>query len=787
MGGPAFESLYYVDRGAADEGGFQAVSAGTREETKALVRRSVLHTASASESSGGAGPSLSHVFDGVYVTARGVRLAGDDKHRFTHAVATADSALYGAVRPAQLWDAPWWSEQPAPSAECAPVAAEPQPGPFGVEEVRDWVRGLPDGEARLLAVHSALDRLHGHGAAQVVFVGPDPAEIARWIAAATLLLPQEMALRVGFRIYATGPEPNGPEVLALRPDQAGRFAEPGSDRNHVVFDLTTGRHSAVDPTEAGLHWVPRFLKSDPYDVVDAVELAHLFARDANRRRATLADRLVGGVLMCGESIDDRAHALELVNWLEHAPASSTTDALERVTEAVMAAGPDRTLLRRLAISVHSGSDALAGQVRYALLWAEIDEFARGGDGTPLGTLPERQWTPDEMEKAASLVEAAAGGLDPQRLDPLLRLAATFGVKPRPERFADAAARFAAWWADNPGAGMDPDHWPCGDELIALLREELASRLEGPDAGPTATAIREHWWRVLAPAISDPFAPLDAAVAAAAVENGDRSRQDAIAAMLGPLREADRPGVGDAVWDALFAHSSPTLPEMRRLFAGMPTATLSESLAQKALSALAGREVSALYLDVLRLLVEHVRDETLLALWKEDGTLRRWLTAFRRSGATPPPTELSEVSKKVFAARGPAVVDALLEGEQAKAVDAVVRAGERLQQVVVSELAAAWDDEATTTERRDRAVVLAFLIGWADDLTPTMRAEFDKALEGWAGAHGQADYRRVSRLLRADGPENAAVWHEWLRELSKKTPRKPTSPVADWLLGRRRDR
>ena len=781
MSGRGFESLFYTDRGPGDREGaeLQASSAGTTGEMRALVERAAVYEAPVGwrwdDNPADRPPSLAHAVDGVYVTARGVHVAEGDWEgsRFTHAVATLDPQRYGPVRPAQLWDAPWWSEQPA-EGECEQVPADPEPGPWAVDLLREWVQGLPGGENRLLALLSALDRVHDEGGRRVVFVGPDPGEVVRWIAVATLLLPQERALRIGFRVYATDPQHSGHEVLALHPDWADRFAEAGRGDDFVVFNLVTGSHSEVEPTESAQHWVPRFLRADPYDVVDAVELSHQFARDRGRDRATVADRLAAGVLVFGEPIDP--HATDLADWLVDAPASTSADTVERVTEAVMRAGPDISVLRKLATSVHTGPDELSGQVRYALLWAEVNEIVRGYD-TERPPLPERPWTGEEREKATALVDAAVGNASPELVDRLLRLAARFDLVPRPDRFADSATAFAAWWAEHPGA-VDPERWSCAPPMIRLLREQLASRVGD------GSAIREHWWPLFASSISDPFAPFDAAVAGAAVEHGGQNREDAIAAMLVPLQEPDRPGVGDAVWDALFARSNPTLDEMLRFFSGMPTATVSESLAQKALSVLGKAQVSARYLDLLRLLVEHIRAEPLLALWKEDGTLRRWLTTFQRSKGTESAAELKEVSKPVLTARASNIAEALLDAGPGKAVPAVVGGGEVVQQVLLRELQAVWSGDSAE-ERQDAAVALAFLTGWSDDVSQAVRGEYDKALEEWANSHGQAEYRRVSRLLRALDAENGAVWHEWLRELAKKKPKKLS--VARRLFERLRDR
>ncbi|QUH03378.1 hypothetical protein HUO13_23405 [Saccharopolyspora erythraea] len=798
MGGRGFESLFYTDcrQGQGLRGGagfqFQAVSSGADHEMMGVVQRSALYEAPVSWMRDKRPveqypPSLAHVFDGVYATARGVYLGAEaggirEGNQFTHAIATADPQLYGPVRPAQLWEAPWWSERPAEGTETEPVAAEPEPGPFGVDALRDWVLGRPGGESWLLALSSALDRVHDENPRRVLFVGADAGEIVRWIAAGTLLLPQERALRVGFRVFATSPQYSRHEVLALHPDWAGQLANTERDGGFAVFDLEAGRHSRVEPTESASHWVPRFLRADPYDVIDAVEMAHSFARDGGR--PGMGDRLAAGVLTCGDPLEHRSEAAVLADWLASAPPESARDALEPVAEAVMSAGPDATALRKLATAVHSGQDELTGQVWYALLRAELDEVVRGAAAAGRGSLPQRRWPQPELERATSLVESVAGGVPPERFDALLRLAAGFGITPRIDRFRDAAAGFVSWWADHPDAELAHSRWTCAPQVLDLLRDELALRLRDNRADQTVAAVRRHWWPLLLPTVSDPFMRLDAVVTGTAVAEGGRSRRDAFAAMRAPLQEPDRPGVGDAVWEALFQDTTPSVAEMLEFLSQMPTATVSESLARKAFPVLEKSAVNADYLEVLRKLIEHVRSDPMRELWKQDGTLRRWLTAFQRSGGAESAAALAEVSKPVLSARARDVVDVMLEVELSRAVNAAVRGGEAVQEVLVGELADVWNGDSSD-ERKDRAVALAFLVAWSDKAASSARAGFDKALEAWAGEHRQSDQRRIRMLLRAVDSDHATAWHEWLRELGRSKQRKPSA--ARRLFDRLRER
>lgn len=791
-----FHSLYYTDCGPGQglRGGagfqFQAVSPDTTDEMMTVVQRSALYEAPVGwmrekRPVEEYPPSLVHVHNSVYATARGVYLGAEtggvrEGNQFTHALVTTDAQLYGPTRPAQLWDAPWWVEEPASSTECPAVPAEPEAGPFGVDALREWVLGQQNGELWLLAVHSAVDRVHDEGAPRVVFISEDPGAVVRWIAAATLLLPQERALEVGFRVFATNPQFSEQEVLALHPDWAGSLAEPERHTDFTVFNLVTGKHREAEASDSALHWVPRFLRADPYDVVDAIELSYQFAHSRGAARPNTADRLAAGVLALEEPVSGPDSAMALAEWLAAPPGVSPTDVLEPVLAAVLASDPGVPVLARLA-----GADlARAGQVRIALLRAEIGEIVRG---TPAGTrapLPERRWRPDEAERAAKLVEGAAGAVLPERMDLLLRTAARFDVQPRLGNFAEPAARFVDWWAQHPDAGVDPARWTCGAELIDILRDVLALRLDGPWREEVAAAVKERWWRLLAPTVSDPFMPLDAAVASAAVAAGGSVRQETIEVFRERLRKPEQPGTGEAVYDALFSESAPTLVELSAFLAEMPSTTVSDALAQRAFGVLAKSKVSGRYLDVLRVLSHHLGDrQDLRKLWEDDGRLRVWLTSLRRKGAEA--GSPGDISEQVLAARAGKIVEALLDGPPRASTELAINSGEQLQQTLVRELPAVWNDEDADQDRRDRAVVLAFAAAWSDEATGTVRAAFDRELEAWMHAHKQSDFRRISKLLRTGDADRAAAWHDWLRETAQRKPKPArTRQVARRLFGRR---
>jgi hypothetical protein len=814
MSGRGFQALYYTDcrPGQGLRGGagfqFQAVTPGVGHDLMTLVQRSTLYEPPLEwmrqhRPTSSYPPSLTHVFDGVYVTARGIYLGTEaggvrEGNQFTHAIATEDPDCYGLTRPAQFWEAPWWQAQPAEGTELAPLAPEPEPGPLGVDAVREWLLGRPEAESVLTALCSALDSVHEPDGRRIVFISESAEDVLRWIAAGTLLLPQDRALRIGFRVFATNPDYSGHEVLALHPDWAGSFSLPAVD--FAVFDLVTGRHPEQAPTDAANYWVPRFLRADPYDVVDAVELADQFARHRSAEaHHTNADRVVSSVVTLNEPVGP--HARVVVDWLVNESRESTSDVLGILVDALLVPPADSGVLRRLIRAVHDGPAELAARVRYALLRAEVDDIVRGR-GTDFlsdhGALDLTVAAPHETA-ATELVEGAAQHVPPQRMDPLLRLATAFGVTPDVHRFAASAHRFAAWWADHPNSGVDPFRWSCRPAMIGLLREQLAARLDGPAASRTVAAIRGQWWRALLPTMTDPHTPLDAVVSAAAIEQSTPDqRRDAVRAVLRRLPDQNQP---DAVWAALFRFSPPTMAELRLYLQTVQApsqAVLREAAGVLDRSMADMDDLDGDALDMLGILARHghpPRQPLLRTMIQYDETLQRWLSEFRRSqqGPKSPSTALLRtIPQMVFVARASEMLRVLLGEDLRVAVAITAHGGDQLRKMLVRELPRLWTGANTKHVRRHAAVALAFATARSTTCPQAQREQFETALWRWAVNSDQTDRTMVATALQPLGDEEQQDWRDFLNVVLLNRKPRPNaqerrSKQLRWPFGPGRER
>ncbi|MFC5064116.1 hypothetical protein ACFPBZ_17980 [Actinomycetospora atypica] len=540
--------------------------------------------------------SLAHLAlddGGGWMTAAGRYLGQEanghrDGNQFTHAVVTRDVRSYALVRPAQFWAAPWWSDTPAPTTTCPPVPANPTPGPWTTEAVRDHVRRSP---GRLTALVSALGALRGPSRRRVLLVTDDASEAACWIAAGTLLLDRRRALAVGFKIFVLDPDRSPHDVLAVHPDWSAPFERNGG---YLVLDLRSSEVPDVETSDDARFWVPRFLAGDPLDVVDAVELAGQLAREIDAA-GSLPGAVERGLASLAVGVDDDlppaelravAERLELARGsaLDLLGAPALGALAQRSGDAEALRCLDTAVTRRAGLSQAEelGWADVAADVRRRLFLLEVDAAGRG---VPAERLP--------------LLPTGHDGTERSRLERLpapeaLALADRHGVDPSDE----TVERFVVGWADHPRDDARAREWRSRPRVLDALYRELDRRLRVDDrAARTATDVAEFWWSrpeelwrsipVLG-AVSEPpgVSRLDLAVARAAFRAGGEARGTALARIAGEAG-ASRPDVDPwtLTWDLVLGRGQVGSREVRRFLQVVPPDARSEALATVAYASL----------------------------------------------------------------------------------------------------------------------------------------------------------------------------------------------------------
>ncbi|MGH3568148.1 MAG: hypothetical protein ACRDRH_19400 [Pseudonocardia sp.] len=827
-----FGSLYYTDclPGQGLQGGagfqFQAASPGVATEAMALVQRSALYEPPPAwmrdrRPVADYPPSLAHTAEGgVFATSTG-RYLGQEANgtrqgnQFTHAVVTRRPADYGLVRPAQMWGAEWWAVEPAPGTELALLPANPTPGPLDTETVRDRVRAVPDGAARLVALLSAVHHLaHTDNRRGVVLVSADPEVAACWIAAVTLLLPRPDALRTSFKIFVADPQYGRHDIIALHPEWAGRWADTGSGSGLAVFDLDQGRHGAVEPTVSAQFWVPRFLDGDAYDVVDAIELAGQFAhaRAADEPGAPTepsdADRLVALVVAAGERLSDPDRRRMAADWLRTAPEEAIVIARDTVLDAVLEASPDAPLLRMLAEAAGSrGWEEAAARIQRGLLTDEIKEVLAAPDGLvalrTLNSFPKIELLRrpvEDREHGRAEVETTLRVAHADQVPALFTVAKRHGVRVSPPSVQDPVDRFAAWWLARPEPEFEPGRWPSPPEALDWVRAALRRALAGQDRWVAAEAVRDRWWRHLWKEAVNPVDPLDALLMSTAYANLPESpRENLMGVVLGQTARmggGDRPST--VACDILFGQRSPTVPEARQFVDGLAAhqMPMSGDVAFWLCTVLdAQKHVSAddLWINYQILDQGHPLSKV-QARWRERDDAVRVL--IQDLIAEPPTRTSADLAAALTAAAGPIIelrvemiVDTLLVAPRDTAL-AVLRicTWEEAALPICQEFERRWPQPSSpATDEQCQAAAFVFQLVTGEGASKQRRAHFDvlgSRLAVVVAKRPKHDRVAIHRL-NPDGLDEQ--WRRWLAENEPSRIKRSLGRVADVFSARPSDR
>lgn len=811
-----FGSLYYTDcrpgQGLLGGAGFQfqATSGNVASDVRELVARTVLYEPPSvwmreRRPVEQYPRSLAHVADGGrYVTAAGRYLGAEaggmrEGNQFTHAIVTDDLASYGLARPAQLWGASWWAGQPGPTTVCDPVLAEPAPGPWHAQAVRDRITENPHAERWLVALLSALHGLSDPDRIRILIVSADAETAAVWIAAATLLLPRKDALGIGFKVYATNPHYSPHQILAVHPDWAQPLT---TSSGFSVFDLVENRHATIAPTDSAKFWVPRFLERDPFDVVDAIEFAGVHGRAAAQGQQTnqsyrnsAADRLAAMAVAAGERATTTAHAAMLAQWLAAVPLQTAQLSAEAVVDAVVTGVHDVPSLRALDSAAH-GRDvpAVAAAVRRALAEAEVHETYRrtGQHGTNQAALAPAEGSPADRAPVVGIIERSLASARPELLPSLLILAKRFHVTPQIANFLDAAQAFVAWWADNPDSAIDPSGWCSGAELVDLLRDELTMRLRDSRRPNTERAIYSHWWRLLWATVIDPADPLDRSVIDAGTGQADSTtRRQVQFAML--RRGGADPG--SLAWRVVFGERRPDAAGVLHFLQGLPTGfSVSYALVGHVYQAMQETpELSRDVLDVLRYVqpigAPPPEYRRVIAWAAEDVAFCQLISGLGQviSGLGEPSVEtarengrqLARTSLELLAARLDKLIDALLRGKPTISVLVVVGVGPSARRLLIPEFERRWkhqgSDPDSGSPEGNRAAAAAFLLSGHPELGDNERHDLGTRL---ASAVVDMTPRQRGDIARMLPRTKKDTWWAWVAEQAA-----PSGPW--WRSGRKR--
>ena len=487
----AMESLVYTDcpPGESLSGeagfGFSAASPSAGTGARDLVAGHLIHEADPLRCV--PSESLAHIAgNGWYGTAKGTYLgptADGAANHVTHAVVSHGSDAYADVRPAQLLGSTFWLTAPVPPGPTDPIGPNWAPG-LPTEQALDFIGHQPHGTAWLIALHSILsDEQDLH---RIVFIGDDLWQICAWITGATLLLPREQALNIGFKLPVLDPlARSAHRIVSVSGDNTGGLS-PTEPHGTYVFDLESGEHSTVHIDPASEGWVALLNRHGTARLSEAIEFAATSDLPPSPAMSLAMARIFG-------EPPPRRDAGKVANWLVYgsderyarhgaALTSMLLDYTDPPYDLLMALDDLCTMGRLLG----HGAD-----IRLALLDHERRDAAEVGVYRPdrLDGISAEEWQPEHAAKAAAMLEDALHTVHPDRFHLVLRLADRFTMA-TPSWDDSAVTRFIAWWADHPNLSPDPSHGPGGDDLRERVHAVLRHKCEADDIA--ANRIGREW-------------------------------------------------------------------------------------------------------------------------------------------------------------------------------------------------------------------------------------------------------------------------------------------------------
>jgi hypothetical protein len=403
---------------------------------------------------------------------------------------TRNPALYGSIRPAQLWRSPLWRDKAWDTIDAPTFDGDLEPG-LDLEKVPTWVRERPERGPVLARLLSVLEDADGP---RVAIVSADIDQAMRWIAAATLLLPQRQALELSFKAFSAAPLRARHRLVGAPPD-LNPDLRPGRSSGMFVVDADTCTSDEATVTERAAFLAGRLAgEADPYDVVDAADLADELSAGAWPQDIA-AVHTAWALTLPDEPVTDPG---VLFRWLRMAEDEQLRDYGPTLTQTLLAGDAPADVLRWLDAAATDEKLRFNHEViRGRLLSAEIAEvFA--GTAPPPQTLPPVALSDQARRDAESaltsvLLRRPADKVNETEFDRTLRLARRHrtSLEPALPLLKDHLVAFAAIWlrTRKPGDPRDPRHWALGEFVVARVQDVLRDLYARDRSRPARDKVR----------------------------------------------------------------------------------------------------------------------------------------------------------------------------------------------------------------------------------------------------------------------------------------------------------
>ncbi|WP_063726900.1 GTPase-associated protein 1-related protein [Streptomyces sp. RTd22] len=431
--------------------------------------------------------SYSELSDGSRLLSRTVYTGADYSGRWgnfhAHAVhLPAGASLPGDALPITAWGAPQWATGTPDGGAPEPLSELPVSGRLD----RDGLIAFAASRAPWLAGFFAdLRRLsQDDSAPQIILVERDSADVARWIALASTVLPREDAQRLTFTTYTRRPELARQHIIGVLP--ADKRGPAGYDHRYRMYDC-----AGEEPREP----VTDTWAQAAADIWQG-RAPELFKEAAALPGGQFAPGPLAAVALCAGIELGAAGRTEAAAWTHGHREALGGDRLHRLVAALCAPAADRTDAERAALtglfSVLDGRVPAAATAPLAAL--VLTEAVRSpGPGPEIEGLRPDALTEEVRRRLASELAhdlrsgLADTGQGASRTAGLLRIADTLGVDCS-DLLPEVARRLAHALLADPEGTHTPTVRLALEEQFTL-HTTLLGKLDDLAAGDPSAAAR----------------------------------------------------------------------------------------------------------------------------------------------------------------------------------------------------------------------------------------------------------------------------------------------------------
>ncbi|WP_006246539.1 hypothetical protein [Mycolicibacterium tusciae] len=499
-----------------------------------------------------------------YALATGIYLgqvSGDGRqgNQITHGLFTDEADDLAGTRPAQLFGADFWVREKQPSKRLPDI--EPPllyDDEFDLPVLHKLATGGADAEQFLAKLISAFEGSTGDSWVKTIVSCSQPQTALQWIALGTLLIPTEEALSLSIRTFLSDPLSATQRIVAVHPPSLNKPPDVTTLPAVSGIDVDDYRTGPIEVSERAAFWARRFVEGDPYEVVDAVELAGRLRGSEYANRLVAAVAVLGEPLSGGVQVDTVGEVLETFDAAEYDEfAEQLVDAMEQAED--LGGLTPGSFLRILPVVQRFGGQTseLLDRLQANLLGrASISaDFARAlfADSTWRWTWSQQLTGSSSVARA---VPAALAKLESDQLPGAFEFAAALGLPVEPAELRDAIQRLAEYWIHHPELSGRQRAWLHGDRVLDVMVQGLEHRVATDLPGDVEAAIENGKWDWLLDIdwIIRGGSPLAPEIAGRSIPKADPQRQEHLIRLIAST-------AGPGGWQPLWRNRTPGLSEV----------------------------------------------------------------------------------------------------------------------------------------------------------------------------------------------------------------------------------